>query len=88
VALAGQARQGVVILAAWSLWNLHNRCVFDGVLPNLSNLLSATMEEMRLWSLAGAKEISYLAALSHNVSSQSSISSYPPNLISELLWQN
>ena len=78
MALAGQARQGVnsiVILAAWSLWNSHNRCVLDGVLPNLSNLLSATMEEMRLWSLAGATGISYLAALSHNASSQSSI--YP-----------
>jgi hypothetical protein len=44
----------IVILVAWSLWNHRNRCVFDGVQPNLSTLLSNIKDEQRVWELAGA----------------------------------
>jgi len=62
----GQVQQGlnsIIILGAWSIWNHRNRCVFDGISPNLNGVLSAVEEEMHLWSWAGARGVSHLLAL-------------------------
>ena len=64
--LSGQVRKGVnslVTLGAWNLWNHRNRCVFDGAVPNLNSLLSATREDLHQWSIAGARGVSFLLAL-------------------------
>ena len=64
--LSGQVQKGVnslVILGAWNLWNHRNRCVFDGAVPNLNSLLSATREDLHQWSIAGARGVSFLLAL-------------------------
>jgi hypothetical protein len=53
----------IVILAAWSLWDHRNRCVFVGVQPNLSRLLSTIRDEQHVWELAGARGIAHLLAL-------------------------
>jgi hypothetical protein len=39
-----------------------NRCVFDGVAPNLDACLAQADEERKVWELAGAKGISFLLA--------------------------
>jgi hypothetical protein len=56
----------IVILVAWSLWNHRNRCVFDGVQPNLSTLLSNIKDEQHVWELAGARGVAHLLALQPN----------------------
>jgi len=53
----------IIILGAWSIWNHHNHCVFDGSQPSLSSVLVAVKDELLLWSLAGAWRISNLLAL-------------------------
>ena len=67
--VADQAKKGlnsVVILVVWSLWNHRNRCVFDGLQPSLSGLLSTIRDELHLWDLAGARGITHLLALQPN----------------------
>ena len=62
----GEVRKGLnslIILGAWSIWNLRNRCVFDGVSPSLSLIMVQVRDELKLWGLAGARGISYLTAL-------------------------
>jgi hypothetical protein len=44
----------IIILGAWTLWNICNRCVFDAESPNLARALLLTSEEVLYWSLAGA----------------------------------
>ena len=59
-------RQGInslIILGAWTIWNHRNGCVFDGAAPNLAGALIAAGEEHRLWSMAGARGLSFLTAL-------------------------
>jgi hypothetical protein len=51
-----------IMLGAWKIWNLRNRCVFDGETPSLSRILQQAEEERNLWVLAGAKGLSFLAA--------------------------
>jgi hypothetical protein len=63
-----QAKKGlnsIIILVAWSLWNHRNRCVFDGVQPNLNGILSPIRDEQHVWELAGARGISHRFALQH-----------------------
>lgn len=52
----------VIILVAWSLWIHRNRCVFDGLQPNLSRVLSSIREELHFWGIAGARGVSHLLA--------------------------
>jgi hypothetical protein len=62
----GLKRQGVnslIILGAWTIWNHRNSCVFDGAAPNLAKALILAGEERHLWSMAGARGLSFLAAL-------------------------
>lgn len=52
--VSNQVKKGlnfVVILVAWSAWNHCNRCVFNGVPPDLNGIYNAIKEELRLWSL-------------------------------------
>jgi len=57
----------IIILVAWSIWKHRNRCIFDGVVPDVSCVVSVCKEELRQWSLAGAREVSYLLAQEHPV---------------------
>jgi hypothetical protein len=41
---------------AWLLWNHRNRCVFDGVQPNLNGILSSIRDEKHVWSWLGLEE--------------------------------
>ena len=69
--LSGQVQKEVnslVILGAWNLWNHRNRCVFDGAVPNLNSLLSATRKDLHQWSIAGARGVSFLLALASTTS--------------------
>jgi len=62
----GLLKQGVnslIILGAWTIWNHRNSCVFDGAAPNLAQALILAGNERRLWSMAGARGLSFLAAL-------------------------
>lgn len=62
----GQVKQGlnsIIILVAWLLWNHRNRCLFDGLQPNLNGILSFIREELHMWDIAGARGIAYLLAL-------------------------
>jgi len=64
--LSGQGKKGVnsiIILGAWLIWKHRNRCVFDGETPNVSRVVEAFREEVQLWSVAGARGVSYLLAL-------------------------
>ncbi|KAG2566297.1 hypothetical protein PVAP13_7NG199617, partial [Panicum virgatum] len=45
------------------VWKHRNYCVFDGGTPNLSRVMAAFREEVQLWSVAGARGVSYLLAL-------------------------
>lgn len=55
--------KSLIVLGAWTLWTYWNRCVFDGVSPNLSRALMLAGEELQVWGLAEARETSYLLAL-------------------------
>jgi hypothetical protein len=68
--LSGQVQKEVnslVILGAWNLWNHQNRCV-DGAVPDLNSLVLATREDLHLWSIAGARGVSFLLALAPTIS--------------------
>ena len=63
--VTGQNQKGlnsIITLVSWSLWNHRNRCVFDGISPNLAYVAASIKEEARQWSIAGARGISHLLA--------------------------
>jgi len=37
--------------------------VFDGASPSISNIISTTFEDLQQWSMAAAREVSYILAL-------------------------
>uniref|UniRef100_K3Y117 Reverse transcriptase zinc-binding domain-containing protein n=1 Tax=Setaria italica TaxID=4555 RepID=K3Y117_SETIT len=43
--------------SAWSVWNHHNHCMFDGVQPDLNGVYNVIREELRLWPTKGGKYI-------------------------------
>ena len=70
-AVAAPLRKGlssIIILGAWTLWNIRNRCVFDAESPNLARALSLAGEELLYWTLAGARGINNLLAQGLNES--------------------
>jgi hypothetical protein len=50
----------LVVLGAWVLWKHRNRCVFQEGYSNLNIALSNARDEVLVWSLAGAKGLSFL----------------------------
>jgi hypothetical protein len=52
----------IIILGAWTIWKHRNRCVFDGIAPNLDACLAQADEKRKVWDLAGANSISLLMA--------------------------
>ena len=61
----GMVKKGLnslISLGAWMIWNHRNKCVFDGQTPCLPSILRQADDERRLWALAGAKGLSFLAA--------------------------
>jgi hypothetical protein len=62
--VTGPTKKGlnsIIILCAWTIWKHRNRCIFNGVTPNLTACLTKA-EERKMWELAGAKGISFLLA--------------------------
>lgn len=47
----------LVILVAWELWKMRNRCVFDHASPQVPVLLHLIREEDKLWEMAGARKL-------------------------------
>lgn len=45
VLVAGVAASETTSAPAWSIWNHHNCCVYDGILPNLNRVLVSVKEE-------------------------------------------
>ncbi|OQU81994.1 hypothetical protein SORBI_3006G150001 [Sorghum bicolor] len=39
----------LIIVGAWSVWNYHNGCVFDGIQPSLNRVLAVVKDELHLW---------------------------------------
>jgi nuclear pore complex protein Nup210 len=61
-----QARKGLnslIILGAWTIWNHHKWCVFDGAAPSIAGALTHAVEELHLWGFVGAQGTTYLLAL-------------------------
>ena len=70
-AVAVHLRKGlnsIIILGAWTLWNIRNRCVFDAESPNLARALLLAGEELLYWTLARARGINNLLAQGLNES--------------------
>jgi hypothetical protein len=53
-ALTRKGLNSLIILGEWILWNHRNRCVFDGVAPNMGESLILFGNEKRIWMMAGA----------------------------------
>lgn len=53
----------IVILGAWSIWRPRNDCVFNGMSPSVTTAITLASDELRMWSLAGAKGLNLLSAL-------------------------
>lgn len=51
------------ILGAWVLCKHRNMCVFKGMSPSMARALLLAKEEVHFWMLAGARGMSFLAAL-------------------------
>jgi hypothetical protein len=66
--LDGLSKKGfdsLVALGAWMLWKHRNGVVFNGSSPSVVVAVRLAREEALLWSLAGAKGVSFLQAQSH-----------------------
>ncbi|GJN12867.1 hypothetical protein PR202_ga31184 [Eleusine coracana subsp. coracana] len=50
----------LIILGAWMIWKQRNDVVFNGASPNVQRTLSLIVDEVHLWSLAGAQELARL----------------------------
>jgi hypothetical protein len=63
MAASGITKRGLnslVILGAWTIWNHRNKCVFDGINPNMAEALILLEEERQLWMTLGAQGLSHL----------------------------
>lgn len=49
-------------LSVWSIWKYRNECVFNGVAPRITTALTLAGEECQLWSMAGAKGLSFITS--------------------------
>lgn len=64
VGYVGFAAKAMILWSFWvhGLWKHRNSVVFHGTPPNLVVAVQLAREEVLLWSLAGAKGISFLQA--------------------------
>jgi hypothetical protein len=47
-----------IILGVWAIWTHHNMCVFYGVSPSLTGVVSLILEELRFWKFwPGLKDV-------------------------------
>jgi hypothetical protein len=53
----------LVILGVWVIWKHRKHCVFRGASPSVAAALLAAREVALLWTMAGAKGLSFLQAL-------------------------
>jgi hypothetical protein len=58
--IARKGLNSLIILGLWTIWNHRNRCVFDGLSPNLETAIRRAEEEREMWELAGAKSLALL----------------------------
>lgn len=56
------AINSLALFGAWTLWKHRNQCVFEGGNPSIDVVLQQVVEQPRLWDMAGAKGIIFLAA--------------------------
>jgi hypothetical protein len=71
VATSGLTKKGLnshIILGAWTIWDHHNRCVFDGANPCMAEALILPGEERQVWMMVGARGLSYLTSPSEEIS--------------------
>ena len=61
--LKSQVNYGHGLKRQQSIWNHRNGCVFDGAAPSLAGALILASEDRRLWSMAGARGLSFLTVL-------------------------
>lgn len=47
-----------LFLDVWTIWKHRNRCVFDGITPDVSRFVSAINEDLHQWSFAGGRGVS------------------------------
>ncbi|GJN34747.1 hypothetical protein PR202_gb23439 [Eleusine coracana subsp. coracana] len=62
----GNTQRGLnsyIILGAWTLWRHRNDCMFNGVHPSIAAAAIMVGNEAKLWSMAGAKDLSLVAGL-------------------------
>ncbi|GJN27459.1 hypothetical protein PR202_gb15487 [Eleusine coracana subsp. coracana] len=57
----------LIVLGAWTLWRQRNACVFNAAPPSLTTALVMAGDEANLWCLAGAKGLSFITGLGHDV---------------------
>jgi hypothetical protein len=63
--ISGIAQKGInslIILGAWTLWKHRNRSIFDRFPPNMGAAISQFSQELEMWILAGARDLSLLTA--------------------------
>jgi hypothetical protein len=52
-------------LGAWVIWKHRNQCVFCGTPPSVPTVLQVARDEAMLWTIAGAKGLSFLQAIGY-----------------------
>jgi hypothetical protein len=60
--IARKGLNSLIILGLWTIWNHRNRCVFDGLSPNLETAIRRAEEEREMWELDVAKSLALLTA--------------------------
>jgi hypothetical protein len=61
----GLTRRGfnsLVILGSWTIWKMHNGCVFEGLSPSPATVFSHFCEGRDMWLMTGAKGLLFLSA--------------------------
>jgi nuclear pore complex protein Nup210 len=57
----------MVLLIPWLIWKQRNECVFDGVQPSISRLITRIKKEATLWARAGAEALRVLLPMTFDV---------------------
>jgi hypothetical protein len=57
----------ILILGAWIIWKHRNRCIFDGITPDVSCVVSVIKDDLHQWSFAWAQGVSHVLGLGSQV---------------------